>query len=150
MHARLCCAVALAVFIASPAQAAGQLHFDPSDTSVILGSMVVVAPFYVSYRGVEGSGEVVGAGIDTSQRWKVGAVRPEGDKTALELHSDDRLLKIDMAIDTRIAQEQKIQVGDGIAIDAIGKAGYAVKKGEATIALLAEPGSGMAHSQPRT
>ena len=77
-------------------------------------------------------------------------MRPNGDKTALELHSDDQQLKIDMAIQTRIAQNEAIEAGDRIDIEAIGKAGYAVKKGKATIALLAEPGTGMAHSRPRS
>lgn len=140
-------ALALAAVIAVPSQAAAS---GPSETAASVGSIVLLVPFSVVYLSAKTVAEGSQAAIDVSKRWSVGAVRPNGDKTALELRSDDQQLKIDMAIQTRIAQNEAIMAGDRIDIEAIGKAGYAVKKGKATIALLAEPGTGMAHSRPRS
>jgi hypothetical protein len=140
-------AITLAAAIAAPSQAAAP---GPSDTVLSVGSIVLLVPFSVVYLSAKKVAEGSQAAIDVSKRWSVVTVRPEGDKTALELHSDDQQLKIDMAIQTRIAQNEAIKAGDRIDIEAVGKAGYAVKKGKATIALLAEPGTGMAHSRPRS
>ncbi|MEM8513480.1 hypothetical protein RCH14_002810 [Massilia sp. MP_M2] len=140
-------ALTLAAAIAAPSQAAAP---GPSDTASSVVSIVLLVPFSVVYLSAKAVAEGASATVDVSQRWSVGAVRPDGDKTALELHSDDKQLKIDMAIQTRIAQKEALKVGDRIDIEAIGKAGYVVKKGKATVALLAEPGSGMVHSRPRS
>lgn len=140
-------AITLAAAIAAPSQAAAP---GPSDTVLSVGSIVLLVPFSVVYLSAKKVAEGSQAAIDVSRRWSVAAVRPEGDKTALELRSDDQQLKIDMAIQTRIVQNEALKTGDRIDIEAVGKAGYAVKKGTATIALLAEPGTGMAHSRPRS
>jgi hypothetical protein len=72
-------------------------------------------PFSLLLRS-EGAATLVNA----SKRWRVGAVRPDGDK-----------------------------VGDPVLVETTGRAGYIVKKGQRTRALLAEPGTGMIHSTPR-
>ena len=140
-------AITLAAAIAAPSQAAAP---GPSDTVLSVGSIVLLVPFSVVYLSATKLAEGSSAVVDVSKRWSVAAVRPEGDKTALELHSDDKQLKIDMAIQNRIAQNEAIKVGDRIDIEAVGKAGYVVKKGKSTIAVLGEPGTGMAHSRPRS
>ena len=140
-------ALTLAAVIAVPSQAAPP---GPSETAASVGSIVLLVPFSVVYLSAKTVAEGSSAAIDVSRRWRVAAIRPEGDKTALELRSDDQQLKIDMAIQTRIVQNEALKAGDRIDIEAVGKAGYAVKKGKATIALLAEPGTGMAHSRPRS
>ena len=139
-------AITLAAAIAAPSQAAAP---GPSDTALSVGSIVLLVPFSVVYLSAKKVAEGSQAVIDVSRRWSVAAVRPEGDKTALELHSDDKELKIEMAIQNRVAQNEAIKAGDRIDIEAVGKAGYVVKKGKSTIAVLAEPGAGMAHSRPR-
>jgi len=91
--------------------------------------------------------------LDTSgkfaPRWRVSSVRSEGDKTALELDSDDKTLKMAMTIDHAIVQREQLQVGDSIVVEEVGTTGYAAKKGAATIALFAKPGMNMAHSRAR-
>ena len=91
--------------------------------------------------------------LDTSgkfaPRWTVSAVRPEGDKTALELDSDDKTLKMAMSIDRAIVQREQLAVGDSIVVEEVGTTGYAARKGAATIALFARPGMNMAHSRAR-
>lgn len=140
-------AVALAAAVAAPSQAAAP---GPSETLASMGSMALMVPFSVVYLSATAAANGSSAAIDASRRWSVAAVRPDGKQTALELHSDDHQLKLDMAIQTNIAQAEQIKVGDRIDIDPVGKAGYTVKKGAATIALLAQPGTGMVHSKPRS
>jgi hypothetical protein len=113
-------AITLAAAIAAPSQAAAP---GPSDTVLSVGSIVLLVPFSVVYLSAKEVAEGSQAAIDVSKRWSVVTVRPENEA---------------------------IKAGDRIDIEAVGKAGYAVKKGKATIALLAEPGTGMAHSRPRS
>ena len=140
-------ALALAAAIATPGHA-GQS--DASQTISSVGSIILLVPFAVAYQSGVKVSEGSAASVDASKRWSVGAMRPDGDKTALELHSDDHQLKIDMAIQNQIAQDAQLKVGDRIEIATIGRTGYIVKKGKSTIALLAEPATGMGHSAPRT
>lgn len=148
MPNRFCGAIALVAAIALPFQAVAEDSV--ARTSSTLSTALVIVPFSVVYLSTTA---VVGgsvAAIDATRRWSVAAVRPRGDKTALELHSDDGRLKLETAIDTRIAQAEQIRVGDAIEIDTVGKTGYAMKKGAKTIALLAEPGAGAVHSKARS
>mgnify|MGYP000880830774 CR=1 FL=1 len=148
MLLRTLLAVALAAAFASPAKAF--IKFGPSETSAVVGSLVLVSPFIVVYSGAVESKKASVTAVDASQRWTVETVRPEGDKTALELRSDDRKMKIAMAMDTRLAQREQVRVGDRIDLEAVGETGYTVKKGEVTIALLTNPETGMTYSKART
>jgi hypothetical protein len=123
---------------------------DPSDASVAASAVVVLVPLIL----VAGGSYVVSQMSATermvdNKRWEVARVRPQGDKTALELRSKQEDLKIDMTVPTGTARSQKLQVRDELDIEAIGKAGYAVRKGATTIGILTQPGSGMVHSKPR-
>jgi hypothetical protein len=139
-------AILVAAAIAAPAQANEP---GASQTIASIGSMVLLVPFALAFhsgaKAKEGSATLVNA----SKRWRVGAVRPDGDKTAVQLDSDDGQLTLDMTIQTRIVQNEGVKVGDPVNIEAIGRAGYIVEKGQGTLALLAEPGAGMIHSTPR-
>lgn len=144
----LAVAVTLGVAIAAPAPVVAQS--DLSEASVAAGSLVVAVPFsLVALSGI-GLSEVSKAPFNLSRSWKVGKVQPRGPKTDVELHCDDKQVRLDMTIDSRVAQERQLQVGDQLDIDAIGKSGYAVRKGQATVAILAEPGAGMVHSKARS
>lgn len=140
-------ALVIAATLAAPSQAAAP---GPSETLASVGSVILLVPFSVVYLSVNAVADGSSAALDVTKRWSVAAVRPAGDKTALELHSDDKLLKIDMAVQTQVAQNAQLKVGDRVEIDKVGQAGYIVKKGKNTIALLAEPGTGMVHSAPRS
>lgn len=146
MRLRSLLAVLIAAAIAAPAQADEP---GASQTLASIGSMVLLVPFVLAYhsgaKAKEGSATLVNA----SRRWHVGAVRQDGDKTAVQLDSDDGQLTLDMTIQTRIVQNEQVRVGDPLNVEPIGRAGYIVKKGQGTLALLAEPGAGMMHSTPR-
>jgi hypothetical protein len=141
-------AAVLAAAIASPAPAMAQ-HSTPMDSSKVIGSAALLVPFSLIVAGSVAS-EAANK-LSGKKRWRVAALRPQGAKTGLELRSeDDKDLKLEMAIDTRIAQQHTLQVNDELRLEAVGKTGYEVRKGGATIALLAEPGSGMLHSKARS
>lgn len=149
MRLRSLLTAGLAVAIATPAPGMAQ-NFTPSEASVLAGSVVLMVPFSLAYAsGASVSGAVKGS-IDKHKRWRVAAVRPQGQQAALELRSEDGELKIDTMVDARIVQAHKLQAGDALDIEAIGQTGYAVKKGATTITLLAEPNSGMIHSKARS
>ena len=147
MHTRSFLAIALALAVASAAPASAQRNL--SEASAVAGSLVVAVPFSVGYLSGAALSDASMAPVNLSRSWKVAKVKQQGPKTDLELHCDDKQVKLDMTIDSRVAQEQQLKVGDQLDIDAIGKTGYAVRKGPATVAILAEPGAGMVHSKAR-
>lgn len=147
MMSRTFLAVALAAAISSPAEA--YTDYGPSDISAMASALVLLSPVIITYVDSDLSEKASEAAFG-EQRWSVETVRPEGDKTALELRSDDQKMKIAMTMDARLAQREQVRVGDRIDIEAVGKTGYTVRKGGVTIALLADPANGMAHSKART
>jgi len=147
MHPRSLLAVTLAASIVLPGPAmAGKSGL--SGASQAAATSLMIAPVIVLSLAVVGSATVSNA-FNGSNRWKVTSVRPKGKTTAVEL-CDDRQARIEVALDSRIAHEQDLRVDDELAIEALGKSGYALKKGSATIALLAQPGNGMHHSKARS
>jgi hypothetical protein len=148
MRTRSLLAAGLAGLIVASAPVRAQLN--EANSSLFIGSMVLAAPFSLAYASGEAVSEASRSSLNLSQRWKVDKVQPRGARTELQLHCDDKQLKLDLAIDNRIAQAQQIKVGDELDIEAIGSTGYAVKKGQATVVLLEQPGAGMAHSTPRS
>ena len=145
MHSRSVFAIVLATVIALPASA----HDKLSQASVVAGSVVLAVPFSVVYLSGAAVSVAANASESLARSWKVAKVQPRGPRTDLELRCDDKQVKLNMTIDSRIAQEQHVQVGDQLDIDAIGKTGYTVRKGQATVAILTEPGAGMVHSKAR-
>lgn len=147
MRIRTLFVTVLAGMIVGSAPAHAQLT--ASQTSMFAGSIVLVAPFSLAYASGKAVSEASRSALNLSQRWKVDKVQPRGARTELQLQSDDKQLKLDVTVDNRIAQAQHIKAGDELDIEAIGTTGYAIKKGEATVALLEQPGAGMAHSTAR-
>lgn len=150
MHLRPFLALTLAAALASPASAGEMPMKTPLDASAIASVVVVVVPLML----VSGAGLLISHASGTermanNRRWEVKKVHPQGARTALELRSKDEDLKIDMAVATATARLQKLQVRDQLEIEAVGNAGYAVRKGATTIGVLTQPGSGMVHSQAR-
>lgn len=147
MRTQTLLAAILAAAIAAPAPAMAQNN-PLSEASKVAGSAVLLVPFSLIVAGSVAS--EASNKLSNHKRWRVAKLRPQGPKTALELRSeDDEQLKLEMAIDAKLAQEHKVQVNDALQVEAVGKTGYQVRKGAATIALLAEPGSGMLHSKAR-
>lgn len=149
MRPRSLLALTLAASLSMPA-IAGEGKLGLSDTLLLSGVSVVVLPLYLlSGAGVFLSQEVSSRMMEKNKRWEVAKVAPQGETTALELRSEDKELKIDMTVATATVRTQGLQVRDRLDIEPIGRAGYAVNKGTATIGVLAQPDSGMAHSAPR-
>lgn len=149
MHPRSLLAVVLAAAIALPASSpamAGRSGLSEASAAGV-GSLVL-SPVVVLSLAAVGSATLSNA-LDGSTRWKVTEVRPKGKKTTVEM-CDDRQARIEVELDSKVAHEQNVRVDDELGIEALGKSGYALKKGTATIALLAQPGNGMHHSKARS
>lgn len=150
MHLRPFLALTLAAALVSPASADDRWVKTPFDASAMASAVVVVVPLVLaSYAGHKISEASSAERMANNRRWEVTKVRPQGARTAIEMRSKDEALKIDMAVATTTARSQKLQVRDQLEIEAVGNAGYAVRKGATTIGVLAQPGSGMVHSQAR-
>lgn len=142
-------ALILAAAIASPATA-GEGKLGPSEALFLSTASVAILPFYMlSAAGVHLSQQASKGIKERGKRWEVTNVAPQGERTAVELRSEDKELKIAMTVPTATVRAQGVQLHDQVEIEPIGKAGYAVSKGAATIGVLAQPDSGMLHSQPR-
>lgn len=146
MHPRSLLAIALAAAIAMSTPAP-TVAANLSDVSRNVAGSLVLSPVIVLSLAVYGSATLSNA-FHGSTSWKVTSVRPKGKKTAVEL-CDERQARIEVELDSRVAQAQNVRVDDELGIEALGKSGYALKKGAATIALLAQPGNGMHHSKAR-
>jgi len=147
MYARTLAAVTLAAAVMAPASA--ELRLTPSETSVLSGAIVLASPFILSYYGGKKLSEAGSGELQSQKRWRVAAVRPQGEKTALELRSEDQTLMLETTVATRTARAQGIKAGDELGIEAIGKSGYALKKADTTIGVLVQPESGLVHSKAR-
>jgi len=127
-------------------------HFTNSEVSMLSGSVLILAPFsLVSMAGQSVAQSL--SSIGDHSRWKVTGVKEgAGGKTETEMLCDDgkRKLTMTMTIPTKAVHEQRLAIGDQVDIDRVGKAGYVVKKGQAAIGVLTEPGGGMVHSKARS
>jgi hypothetical protein len=143
-----CLVIAFAAALCGPVSA--EPHFTNSEVSMISGSVLVLAPFsLVSMAGQSVAQSL--SSIGDHSRWKVTGVKEgNGGKTETEMLCDDGKRKLTMTIPTKAVREQRLAIGDQVDIDRVGKAGYVVKKGPATIGVLTEPGGGMVHSKARS
>ena len=148
MVARTLAAVTLAAAVMAPASA--ELRLTPSETSVLSGAIVLASPFILSYYGGKKLSEAGSGELQSQKRWRVAAVRPQGEKTALELRSEDQTLMLETTVATKTARAHGIKAGDELGLQAIGKSGYALKKGETTIGVLVRPDTGLVHSAARS
>ncbi|WP_136220132.1 hypothetical protein [Massilia sp. Mn16-1_5] len=149
MRPRSLLVLTVAAAIATPVSA-GDGHLTSTDASLISALVVVAAPFSLA----SAAGEVLSQASSTeklerNKQWRVAAVRPQGDKTALELRSEDKTLKLETIVATTTARAQKLQVEDEIGLETIGKSGYTLKKAGTTIGVLVRPESGLVHSKAR-
>lgn len=141
-------ALTLAAAIAVPASA--EHRFSPSEESALSAVVVLASPFLLSYYGGKKLSEASKGELESQKRWRVTAVRAQGEKTALELRSEDQGLKLETTVATTTARSQGLKAGDELDLQVIGKSGYALRKGETTIGVLAQPDSGLVHSSART
>jgi hypothetical protein len=141
-------AAVLAAALCGPA--AAEHRFTASEASMLSGSVLVILPFYLVLNGSQEISRSL-SNVDGHKRWKVTGVKEQGGgKTEANMVCDDGKIKLTMTAPTPAVREQRLAVGDMLDIDRIGKAGYVVKKGQATIGVLAEPGSEMVHSKARS
>jgi hypothetical protein len=119
-----------------------------SEASLISGSLVVALPFLLVSAGSEAVGQSL-SNLSEHSRWQVTDLKeqPEG-KTQAQMKCDDGKFNLTMTVQTPTVREQRLAVGDVLDIDRVGTAGYVVKKGPATIGVLAQPD--MAHSKARS
>ena len=141
-------AVVFAAALCSPASA--EHRFTASEASMLSGSVLVVLPFYLVATGSQEVSRSL-TGLNGRKRWKVTGVKEQGGgKTEAEMMCDDGKVKLTMTVPAQATREQRLAVGDLLDIDRVGKAGYVVRKGQATIGVLTEPGSQMVHSKARS
>jgi len=151
MRSRSLLALTLAAAIATPASAGDGGHLTSTDVSLLASIVVVVAPFVLaSYGGAKLSEASSAQGLERNERWRVAALRPQGEKTAVELRSEDKTLTLETTVATTTARAQRLQVDDELGLQPIGKSGYTLKKGETTIGVLVRPDTGLVHSTARS
>lgn len=118
-----------------------------SETIASVGSMVVMLPFALVSVGSEKVGQSL-SGLSEHTAWQVTEVNEQpGGKTDVRMQSEDGKFKLAMTVLAPTAHAQRLAAGDRVDIDRVGKSGYTVRKGAATIGVLAQPG--MAHSAAR-
>lgn len=132
---------------AMPAASAQSTVGDASTASLVSGSVLIALPFILVDAA---SAKVVGSlsGLGDHTRWAVTDVKAQaGGKTEARMLSDDGKYKLTMTVQTSTAQVQRLAAGDQVDVDRVGTTGYTVRKGAATLGVLAQPG--MAHSSAR-
>lgn len=140
-------AATLAATLTAPASA--EMNLTASEASALSAVIVVASPFVLSSQGGKKLSEAVSGDLEGQKRWRVAALRPQGDKTAIELRSEDKTMQIDTMVATRTARSQGLKVDDELGIKPIGKSGYTLKKGATTIGVMTPPDSGLVHSKAR-
>lgn len=139
--------LALAASLAAPASA--EVNLTASEASALSAVIVVASPFVLSYQGGKKLSQAASGDLESQKRWRVAALRPQGDRTAVALRSEDNTLQIDTMVATRTARSQGLKVDDELGIEPIGKSGYTLKKGDTTIGVMTPPDSGLVHSKAR-
>ena len=137
----------LAAAMAAPASA--EMNLTASEASALSTVIVVASPFILSHAGGKKLSQAVSGELESRKRWRVATLRPQGDKTAVALRSEDQTMQIDTMVATRTARSQALKVDDELGIEAIGKSGYTLKKGATTIGVMTPPDSGLLHSTAR-
>jgi hypothetical protein len=140
-------AATLAATVAAPASA--EMNLTASEASALSTVIVVASPFILSHEGGKRLSQAVSGDLDSRKRWRVAALRPQGDKTAVVLRSEGQAMQIDTMVATRTARSQGLKVDDELGIEPIGKSGYTLKKGATTIGVMTPPDSGLLHSRAR-
>ena len=120
-----------------------------SETSAVSAVVSVALPISLVSAGSTAVSQSV-SNLSDRSRWQVTQLKAQpGDKTEAKMHSDDGRFDLTMTVPTATVREQRLTVGDAIDIDRIGDAGYAVRKGTATLGVVPRADSGMLHSQAR-
>jgi hypothetical protein len=137
----------LAAALLSSSASAG--HFDsPSEASLAASAVIVLIPVSVVAAGSYVVASTVEE-LSSHHHWHVTEVKSHGENTAVQLRSDDDKFKLGMQVPTATARAHGLQPRDVLAVEAVGKAGFLVKKGDATVGVLPAPGAGMVHSKSR-
>jgi len=141
-------ALPLAALLLSSTASAGQTY-SLSEASVGASAFVVLVP--LSVVGV-GSYAIVNTveELSSRKRWHVTEVQPQGRNTTVKLCSDDDKVALDMNVPTAAANTHALHAGDALEMERVGKAGFAVRKGQATVGVLTDPAAGMVHSKARS
>lgn len=145
MAAALAAAVCTAAL--TPAASAQSTVGDASGASLLVGSALIALPFILVDAA---SAKVVGSlsGLGDRSRWAVTEVTEHaGGQTEARMLSADGKYKLTMTVQTPTAHAQRLAAGDNLDLDRVGTTGYVVKKGAATLGVLAQPGA--AHSSAR-
>lgn len=124
-------------------------HFDsPSEASLAASAVIVLIPVSVVAAGSYVVASTVEE-LSSHKHWHVVEVKSHGENTAVQLCSDDNKVKLAMQMPTATARAHALQPRDVLAVEAVGKAGVLVKKGDATVGILPAPEGGMVHSKAR-
>jgi hypothetical protein len=140
-------AFSLAAALLSSGAHAGEIR-SPSDASAAASAAVVLVPLSVVVTGSYVVSTLTQE-LSMRARWRVKQVRPQDQNTTVQLRSEDGVLTLDMQVPTATARANALREGDALDLEPVGKAGFMVKKGAATIGVLSEPGAGMIHSTAR-
>ncbi|MFC3460879.1 MULTISPECIES: hypothetical protein [Massilia] len=140
-------AATLAGTLTAPASA--EMNLTASEASALSAVIVVASPFILSHQGGKKLSQAASGGLEGQKRWRVAALRPQGDKTAVALRSEDQTMQIDTMVATKTARSQGLKVDDELGIEPIGRSGYTLKKGATTIGVMTPPDSGLLHSKAR-
>ncbi|QNA87799.1 hypothetical protein G4G28_03690 [Massilia sp. Dwa41.01b] len=144
MRAASLIALLLSASIATPASADEQIP--PWALSLALS----IAPFYMSSQAAGDLSKSTSGDPAKNKQWQVAAMRTEGDRTALELRSEDGATRVDTMVSSAIARAHAVKLHDTLEIEAIGQTGFAVKKAGATLVVMVRPDTGLLHSKART
>ena len=137
----------LAAALLSSGANAGEFR-SPSEVSLFASAVVVLIPVSVVAAGSHVVTSTVEE-LSSHRHWHVTEVKTQGANTAVQLCSDDDKVKLAMQVPTATARTHGLQPRDVLAVEAVGQAGFLVKKGEATVGVLPVPGTGMVHSKSR-
>lgn len=124
-------------------------HVDsPSEASLAASAVIVLIPVSLVAAGSYVVASTVEE-LSSHRHWHVVEVKTQGENTAVQLCSDDDRVTLGMQVPTATARAHALQPHDVLAVEAVGRAGVLVKKGEATVGILPAPGGGMVHSKAR-
>jgi len=142
-------AVTFAAALTAPAPASAEMNLTASEASALSAVIVVASPFILSHQSGKKLSQAASGDLDSQKRWRVAALRPQGDKTAIALRSEDQTMQIDTMVATKTARSQGLKLNDELGIEPIGRSGYTLKKGATTIGVMTPPDSGLLHSKAR-
>ncbi|QNA87797.1 hypothetical protein G4G28_03680 [Massilia sp. Dwa41.01b] len=141
-------ALPLAALLLTSSASAGQTY-SLSEASVGASAIVVLVPLSVVVVGSQAIANTVDE-LSSRKRWHVTEIEPQGRNTTVRMCSDDDKVTLDMNVPAATARTHALQAGDALEMERVGKAGFAVRKGQATVGVLSDPGAGMVHSKARS